>query len=304
MSGICHQHPHHPLYFASLLPVIISSYPIMWSSTRDRMENNMSLKMEDASSYIQQQISLNRSEILLKAVQQGLVSIEDICSYPIDWTEMASSYLTCQEISSIRSNTFEHQMTKNTSLGLYFDESCKSSLSSSSSSSRISMTPELMTPSFFSSSRNSSLSSNSTKSDEELNKMLSINIPEAMKDSVEMPMTQEFDEKMLYSNFSYSSNEDVTSSSTPATSMPPTPTFSIRELSSDPESFLNSPIFSETGTAKEDLFQTFANPTTSEQIHQPLAKRRKVMENFYLSNLSTITPITNSISSWTVPIHA
>ncbi|PWN34532.1 uncharacterized protein FA14DRAFT_160098 [Meira miltonrushii] len=263
----------------------------MWSSPRDRREHNLTIDTAASSAYIQRQIQSNRSEILLRAVEAGLVPLEDVLAFPINWIEMATNHMTRQSMLQI-SQTHSPSIV-NSSLGLYFGESS----TPSSSSSRQSKTPAL--------TKKESVSSKSSlkrefNNDEEMDAMLSSAVQDTMKDSAGIPIIQDRDETFFYSSLSATSSSDLASS--PSTSIPPTPTFSLRELSSEPESFPCSPVSSI--QSKEEppalLSKSLISQNHISPSIQPLAKRRKVMESLHLPNLSQSNPA----SWWPVSIPA
>jgi hypothetical protein len=270
--------------------------PIMWSSARDRKEHNLTFDMAASALYIQQQIVLNRSEILFRAVEGGLVPLEDILAFPINWVEMATNHMTRQKMIQISQAYSAGMVTNyNSSLGLYnFDESSKSS------SSRVSISPELprmspeipkQSPTKQNKEYKAPPSKPSFSGDEEMDAMLSNAVKETMKDSAGLPIIQDRDETFFYSSLSSTTSSLSDSASSPPTSIPPTPTFSIRELSSEPESFPSSPASTQQYLIKED---------SSTFIPTSLAKRRKVMDNLRLPSLSTPNPT----SWWPVSIPA
>ena len=253
----------------------------MWSSQRDRAMHNLSFDMAASALYIQQQIVLNRSEILLRAVEGGLVPLEDILAFPVNWIEMATSHMTRQKMLQI-SQSAGIVAKHSSSLGLYIDETSKPSSSRISSSSDIPKRSPVRSRRFVNVQENNG--------DDEMDAMLSSAVQDTMKDSAGMPIIQDRDETFFYSSLSASSISDLASS--PPTSIPPTPIFSIRELSSEPESFPSSPI-SIQESQKSSFISTSSSLAGNKHFIQPLAKRRKVMENLHLPNLSTPKP-----SSW------
>ena len=261
------------------------SSQMMWSSQRDRTMHNLSFDMAASALYIQQQIILNQSEILLRAVEGGLVHLEDILAFPVNWIEMATGHMTRQTMLQI-SQSAGIVTNHSSSLGLYIDETSKPSSSSrmSNSSDIPKRSPVRSRPSV------NVQNNNRNNGDDEMDAMLSSAVQDTMKDSAGMPIIQDRDETFFYSSLSASSISDLASS--PPTSIPPTPIFSIRELSSEPESFPSSPI-SIQESQKSSFISTSSSLAGNKHFIQPLAKRRKVMENLHLPNLSTPKP-----SSW------
>lgn len=267
------------------------THQTMWSSPRDRMEHNLNFDMAASSVYIQNQILLNRSEILLRAVKGGLVPLENVLAFPINWAEMASDHMARQRMLQINQN---HAVSiANSSLGLYIDHTSTPSSSRENTLMPAKTTNKGYNPPKLSLKRE-------FNDDEEMDAMLSSAVQDTMRDSAGLPIIQDRDETFFQSSLSASPLSD--SASSPPTSIPPTPTFSLRELSSEPESFPSSPISSV--QSKEEPPALLSKSLISESyfipIIQPLAKRRKVKETLHLPNLSQ--PDLNSW--WPVSISA
>lgn len=231
----------------------------MWSSYADRQAHNAAsgAHLTSASRYLGQQIAQFRSDALRSALSSGLISLDDVFAFPLDWCSFASEHAASQRWAWYRQSTAEQQhdqqatqvIAPHSSLGLFVDSMDEADPTASSSS-----TATLNDDDGYPAHMEKRKARRHARQDLAFHGMAPASTASR---------------KRMQSLHDHIESSPISLASTPPTSVPPTPMFSVRELSMEPESVPGTP------------------EVAYEQRGDVLQKRRRMPGNINLTSRSS-----------------